>query len=208
MVEPGTPRVVPHSSLRQYFQHAVSAAIEHQRIGAEEGTVCYLVNLLTDFTRTDRLYDRTPDGMMLRPLAALYAEAIEGPTTEQRLGALRRLGDVALFISGVFSQSLANKVVDVDYYISMGGSAYGSLSQTLRGGWRDRALGDVFGELSDKFTDFVDVLGEASERNEGSDADILRLYEVWLRTGSRRAAEQLRHLGFEPSACPTGQVRH
>ena len=37
---------------------------------AEAGTVYYLVKLLTAYTRTENLYDRTPDGVMLKPLAS------------------------------------------------------------------------------------------------------------------------------------------
>ena len=34
---------------------------------------------------------------------------------------------------------------------------------------------------------------------ENSDEDVLRLYEIWIRTGSARAARRLRKLGVEPS---------
>ena len=65
----------------------------------------------------------------------------------------------------------------------------------------DRALGDVFDELSDKFTTFVDVLGEVSERTSlSSNADVLRLYEKWLRTGSRRSGDLLASQGIAPNA--------
>jgi len=37
---------------------------------------------------------------------------------------MQRLGDTALFIAGVFADSLNRKLVDVDYYVAMGGTAY------------------------------------------------------------------------------------
>ena len=62
----------------------------------------------------------------------------------------------------------------------------------IAGARGDDALGDVFDELSDKFPAFVDVLGEVSERTAlTSNADLLRLYEKWLRTGSRRSGDLL-----------------
>ena len=54
----------------------------------------------------------------------MYSDALEEESGEARNQILRRLGDVALFISGVFSRSLKRRVVDVDYYIAMGGGAY------------------------------------------------------------------------------------
>ena len=116
-------QLITETSLQEYFQASISDALENQNVKAGADTIHYVVNLLTSFSRAEELFERTPDGMMIRPLALLYAEAIEGTTVDERNRALRRLGDVALFISGVFSQSLNRRVVDVDYYVSMGGSA-------------------------------------------------------------------------------------
>ena len=58
----------------------------------------------------------------------------------------------------------------------------------------------MFDELSDKFTAFVEVLGEVSERTSlSSNADVLRLYERWLRTGSRRSGDLLASRGIVPN---------
>jgi hypothetical protein len=47
----------------------------------------------------------------------------------------------------------------------------------------------------------VDALNEVSETSYShSDKDILRLYEVWLKTGSRRCYDILKRLGVEPTA--------
>ena len=108
---------------------------------------------------------------------------------------MRRVGDLSLFISGFFSDSLNRSLVDVDYYIQIGEAAYSSLAR------QDDTLGDVFDELSDKFAAFVDVLGEVSERSSlTSNTDLLRLYEKWLRTGSRRSGDLLASRGIVPNA--------
>jgi hypothetical protein len=99
-------------------------------------------------------------------------------------------------MSGFFSDSLRRKVVDVDYYVSMGEYAYGSLSR------RDEdAFAEVFGELARKFVGFTDVLADISERTAASSsADLLRLYEKWLRTGSSRDGKKLIDQGIVPNA--------
>ncbi|MDX1431587.1 MAG: hypothetical protein R3286_03965 [Gammaproteobacteria bacterium] len=202
-------QLITETSLQEYFQDSVAEAMSNQNVDADPCTALYVVNLLINFARSDELFERTPDGVTIRPLASLYAEAVEEPSTEARNRALRRLGDVALFVSGVFSQSLNRKIVDVDYYVSMGGSAYGYLSDAMRGSSSARALSGVFGELSSKFVDFVDVLCEVSERSTvGSDTDLLRTYEMWLRTGSKRAATRLRAAGIQPSESATSRSKH
>ncbi len=71
----------------------------------------------------------------------------------------------------------------------MGGAAYGRLSDNVRGTRDGRAFGSVFAELAAKFRDFVDVLAEIRDSGKAAAIDVLRLYEVWLRTGqpARRA---------------------
>lgn len=202
-------RFITAGDVREYFQESVSAAISNQRIEAHEETVYYLVNLLSSFTRSERFYRCTPEGLELEPLALIYAEALEASSPDHRNRALRRLGDLALFIAGVFSESLNRKLVDMDYFVAMGGNAYGHLSEVARGSARARAFSGIFGELASKFQDFVDVLGEVSERGSlGSDKDIMRLYEIWVRTGSKRAARILRRHGIEPAAGSVSRLRH
>ena len=96
---------------------------------------------------------------------------------------LKQIGDFSLFISGFFADSLHRKLVDVDYYVSIGGTAYTALSR-----YETDTFSPVFAELAEKFIRFVDVLSEVSERASlCSNADLLRLYERWLKTGSRRS---------------------
>lgn len=184
-------------NMTEYFRDSVGAALANQKVEAAEDTVHYIVNLLAYFARADKLFVQTPDGLVAQPLALIYAEALATASPEARRQALRRLGDVALLVSGLFPASLSRKVVDVDYYIAMGGTAYGVLGGLDRGA--GRALRAIFAELSRKFQAFVDVLSEVGENSHlKSSADTLRLYELWLRTGSRRTAAKLRKLGIEP----------
>jgi hypothetical protein len=39
-----------------------------------------------------------------------------------------------------------------------------------------------------------------------SDRDLLRQYEIWLKTGSPRAHEILRRLGVTPTPAPIGRA--
>ncbi len=192
-------QLITGMNVTEYFRDSVTSALSHQQVDAGEETVFYVVNLLSYYTRADRLFSHSEDGMLLRPLALMYAEALEANSVVERQNALRRLGDVALVVSGLFAASFSQKLVDVDYYIAMGGGAYGYLSDLSEGQAHARLFKTIFGELSAKFQTFVDVLAEVSENAHlGSQSDILRLYEIWMRTGSPRAAGHLRRLGIEP----------
>jgi hypothetical protein len=202
-------RLVVESSMAGFFQGLVSDAVENQQADISEEATCYVVNLLAAFAHSDKLFENTQEGLMIQPLALLYGEALEAPNAEKRNHALRRLGDVALFICGIFSDSLNRKVVDVDYYITMGGSAYGSISSAGRQLARWRALGAVFDELGAKFASLVDVLHEVGDQTRlRNDSDIMRLYEIWQRTGSRYAERQLGRFGIHPVDGVNNSLKH
>jgi hypothetical protein len=197
--QPST-RVVPIANLREYFRDELHGALEKQQVVVEDQTEHYVVNLLTLFSRSEALYDKTSEGTRLKPLVVMLTEALEAPTAEDRNRGLQRLGDVSLFIAGFFAQSFARKLIDIDYHIAMGGRAYATLAEAMSRG-RGRVLGQVFSELANKFQPMVDALNEVSETSyQHSDKDILRLYEVWLKTGSRRCFDLLKRLGVNPTA--------
>ncbi len=207
MLDRRPPNLIMDRNLVEYFQKSVASAMARQNTEAGEDTVYYVVRLLASFARAEQLFETTPDGPMIRPLAGYYADAVHAQSAEERDVALQRLGDVALFVAGIFSNALNHKAVDVDYYVAMGGGAYSSLSMTIRGSAR-AVLADIFSELSDKFLSFVDVLGEVGERAPAANTDILRLYEVWIRTGSKRAERRLRALGFQPALNSISRAHH
>jgi hypothetical protein len=195
--------IQPVASLKEFFRDAVHDALSNQHVAVEDQTEHYVVNLLTLFSNTDALYERQPNDTAsrsgLKPLAVMLGEALEAPTHEARCRGLQRLGDVSLFIAGFFSAGFARKLVDVDYHIAMGGRAYGTLAETCPPA-RGRTLRQVFGELAAKFVPVVDALNEISESSyQHSDRDRLRLYELWVKTGSERSRRLLRKLGIEPA---------
>ncbi|MEJ2514840.1 MAG: hypothetical protein P8080_05170 [Gammaproteobacteria bacterium] len=204
--ESDSRRILPSANVREFFRESVDEALSRQRVRAEDHTVHYVVNLLTLFARAEELYE---DRSGLRPLASMLGEAVEAPTETERDRAMQRLGDVALFVAGFFPDYFARRCVDVDYYIRMGGSAYSWLAERSRQSVQVRAFGQVFAELSEKFGQFVEVIGEVSEQGRSyTDADIMRLYELWLRTGSARASRRLRELGVEPTEGASSRLTH
>lgn len=188
-------------NLREFFHDSIQQALRHQHVDVDGHTEHYVVNVLTTFARSEALYEQTPEGVRLKPLAHMLIEAAEAPTADRRHQALQRLGDVSLFIAGFFAHSFARKLVDIDYHIAMGGRAYGTLAETLQNRARGRVFASVFAELAAKFRHMVDVLNDVAEMaRPASDKDVLRLYEIWLKTGSPRAREFLQRLGVAPVA--------
>jgi hypothetical protein len=177
----------------EFFKEQVEAACDRQHLRPQPLTSYYVVSLLAEFIHLDR--SRTGEAMRTgEALAVTLLRAVNSGGTSQRLG-LKHVGDASLFISGFFADSLRRSIVDVDYYVSLGGYAYRSLVNS------DDTLSPIFEELSEKFVAFVDVLSDVSARTSlTNDADLLRLYEKWVRTGSRRNGDLLVENGIVPNA--------
>ena len=178
-----------NESPTEFFRDLVQSAMENQHVSARELTSFYVVNLLARYVHSTQAPAANDE-----PLGTRLARALQTAGVAQRDG-LRNVGDQSLFISGFFSDSLTRSLVDIDYYIQLGECAYRQLARQ-----EEPALVDVFDELSGRFTTFVDVLGEVSERTSlSSNADVLRLYERWLRTRSRRSGDLLASRGIVPN---------
>ncbi|MSR16082.1 MAG: hypothetical protein EXR86_16345 [Gammaproteobacteria bacterium] len=193
------PSLIHSVSMREHFSEALQSAARNQDVALHDETSVYLVNLLTAYSDAAALAAVSDSNKQLKPLAFLYSEALEAPTLGQRRRALQKLGDFALFIAGIFSDSLNRKLVDIDYCIGMGEAAYNYLHDLLQTEARTNATGTLFAELGCKFPLLVDVLAEISEASGlKSNSNTLRTYEIWLRTRSERARKQLLRSGIVP----------
>ena len=172
-----------------YFHELVTEALGHQNVSTQPETEFYLVNLLNKFMKSDRLN-------LEEPLALMLKQALEQSVPAMPGTMFQHIGDTSLYIAGFFQDSLNRKLVDVDYYIDMGGAAYRYASS--RGVEEFKKL--LYGELASRFGTFVDILAEVSDKTTSkTEKDILRLYELWVRTKSERAAKALQEAGILPN---------
>jgi hypothetical protein len=174
----------------EYFKDLVERAIERQGVASSELSSYYLVQLLDSFVSLGQLQtDLNVDEDV--SLAELMCEALQS-AGERRLLLFRFTGDLALFLSGFFADNILRRRLDLEYYERMGGYAYRRAAHLSH-----EDLASVFCELAMKFGRFVDVLSEVSEESSLNDsASVLRLYERWRQTGSRRSESLLRQQGI------------
>lgn len=198
---PGKLNLTLVSQPQDYFRELVTGAMDKQKVSTRPETEFYLVNLLNQFMTTDKLYARGPEGQAKEePLAIMIKEALEEPGANARNALFRHIGDFSLYTAGFFQASLNRKLVDVDYYIDMGGTAYQYISSRMSSGNPDATLKAVYQELAEKFGLLVDVLAEVSDKTcQRTEKDLLRVYEVWMKTRSERAARVLHEAGILPN---------
>lgn len=191
-------KVTPVNGLVEFFRDGFAKALAHQHVSLDEHTAHYVVSLLVLYSRTEVSHRDMRPGQRWVNLSELLARASAAASCAEREALLQRLGDLSLFVAGFFAQGFERRLVDVDYHIAMGGRAYGTLATARISGPR-RTLCGVFGELARKFQPVVDAIGEISDAARvWAPNDVLRLYELWLKTGSHRAQGLLHRLGVAP----------
>lgn len=183
-------------SSKDFFTEAVRDGFKQRKLQVSPVVETYLVSVLEFYLDTRNLYEpefNEAGERQPQTLAEMFLSA-QSPykLSQERVGLLKKLADRTLYISGFFSDSLQRKIVDVDYYISMGESAYAQLA----GFSREEANSLIYTTISKRFADCVDVLMFISHSTiPTTDKNILRLYEVYLRTGSGVAKSKLIELG-------------
>src|SRR5216110_1099935 len=178
-------------SLEDFFDGQLDEALRAEGLPPAGPTKPYLVRLLAAYA-AQPIEDR--------PLGLRLLQAQEVSPRERR-SRLREIGDTSLFLSGFWGDSLGGKLVDVDYYIELGGMAYRALARELgcdpdRASERHREASpsEIFAELASQFSRFVGVLMTVRHRTAARGAsarDIVRLYDRWMRTKSGWAARRL-----------------
>lgn len=182
----------------EFFRELVVEAMEKQSCAAKPETEYYLVRLLSRFMSAEHLYRRDESGgLKEEPLALMIQEATQEALPPRQSALFRQVGDVSLYTAGYFQDSLVRKAVDVDYYVEMGRKAYAE----VRVRTEENVVRQMYEELADRFSQFVEVLAEVSDQTTPKrEVDLLRQYELWVRTRSERAAKALQEAGILPNA--------
>jgi hypothetical protein len=187
------PDIERFEDVQTFFGEQVTEAMRDLRVEAATDTQDYLIDLLSDFSISNRI------PILCESLAALLQKAMDAKGPD-RLSRMQDLGDVALFICGFFPDSFDRRGLSRTYVVGMGGRAYLVLGQAARAQGR---RGEVFVELGDRFHDMARVLDEVRERTAMcTTGQIVKLYERWYRSGSPSLAARLRRRGVHPSRRP------
>jgi hypothetical protein len=183
-----------HHSIEGFFADLIRDALLAERLNLDEQASSYLLQLVTEFSQREALYGGCARDEKGTPaLVWLYERAVAaGP--QAQFNAYRHLGDVALVVSGFFAQHIERSLVDVGYYVGMGGAAYDRAAVLSRSGF-----GAVLKTLSEHFRKLVDVLARVADQTTlAPSADIATLYERWIDGGGPDAVRRLQAHGAFP----------
>lgn len=185
---------------KEFFRELVEEAVSETSARPTPLASQYLVQMLEYYINSDHLFAfRNNDGKKsMSTLAEMWLTAAQLENS-QRIELLKRLGDTSLYVCGFFSESLKRKLVDVDYYVEMGGTAYRSLASYSQG----KTIAEVYDEFSLHFSEFADILFVISQKSRISmSGDVLNMFDQFLLRGSKAAQGELLKQGIFATPTP------
>lgn len=192
--------LVTASNMREYFREAVVTARHKTGVAMSDHAEAYVVHLLCEFARSENVFAGTDRGE--KPTLAVLLSRAQEAEPGEAVRIYKHMGDSSLYLSGFFQESMERAAVTLDYYVSMGGSAYASVAGLMRP--LAATSSALFAELSDRFCELVELLtavsfyGEtdkADGKEPPSDKKILELIERYKRTGRPEILEALEAAG-------------
>jgi hypothetical protein len=139
---------VVKETIQDAFTDLISTSLEETRLIISPDTETYVIEVVANLS--SGVHEMAPRSVYLKDL---LRKALDSNGMMRR-EYLRITGDVALFVSGIFPDSLESRKTcfHLSDYIDIGQTAYGNLET------------EVFDELSVKFPEVVDVLNGVSIR--------------------------------------------
>lgn len=176
------------TSMREYFRETLESSLKVRRTQLSETAQVYVVNLLTEFARSEQAFAGTDSGD--RPFVVEMMARAQDSEPNEAVRIYKHLGDRTLYLSGFFPSSVDNGAASFDYYVAMGGNAYDAVARLVRP--TAAVSSALFAELADRFGELVDLLCAMSLHGDKSrklaDREVLQLVDRYRR--ATQASEQ------------------
>ena len=148
-----TNAVPENHPIRSLFRTMTERGLEQIDLCDAEA-VAYIGDLMAEFVRTDSMYRiRDREGRRLEHVADILAAAEQATDPEVRRGRYKHLGDLTLFMLGLFPERFEHprRSISADYYAAQGRRSYRIVAEL------DPNRGDpaLYRRLADRFEQYV-----------------------------------------------------
>jgi hypothetical protein len=170
--------------MREYFRETLTDSLKQRGVALSETAQVYVVNLLTEFARSDHAFAGTDRGD--KPVMAELLLRAQDAEPQEAIRLYKHMGDSTLYLSGFFPSAVERGATSVDYYVSVGGTAYDAVSRLVRA--QAATSSALFAELADRFKELVELLCSMSLHGERSrkldDNQVLMLVDRYRRAAT------------------------
>ena len=151
-------KIVVVSNIKQHIRTFLQQALKQHPASISTDVQHYLIELLCRFIKSESA--NAGFGYHELPTIALPWERAQKNTGDEQLKTLQHLGDVCLYTTGCFADSLRSRGMSQHYYIHLGTLAYRQLATLLKNDPFGNAK--TYEQLSRQFGHIVEVLQHLS----------------------------------------------
>ncbi|MEI6093273.1 MAG: hypothetical protein WCQ47_06280 [bacterium] len=176
----------------EFFKDQIDIAIKNQNVKISELAKLYLVNLLSKNTKENIVNGDLNQTYGDTPLSIIFHKSLMEPIEQKKI-MLKYVGDYSLYVGGFFSESFNRKIIDLPYYINIGGLAFSNLSKVAG----SSELRSIYKDVCARFSTLIDILIEVSfDTNITKVEDLIKSYDRWAQTGSAVLKRKLMEKGI------------
>jgi hypothetical protein len=172
-----------------FLAQEIENAEEKLRIQLSPYSKLYLLHLMKRLSEDEDFF--CSEVLKERPLGVLLLEAVH----KDIFGKIRNLkivGDLSLVFSGLFPEFLTRRMVDIDYFMSLGRKSYSLLSDTYSQYRTKRELFILYSQLVAEFFYLTEIMTEISDDMNFLDrSNIENINARWRKTGVAKYLEIL-----------------
>lgn len=174
-----------------FFMNLIQRKMNESKVSVSPEAKIYLSNLLQFYIFSDHLFERISLSGKKHTitLAETYLQAASSSSSMKN--ALKKVGDTSLYMTGFFRDSLKRKTISIDYYITMGRTAYTTLAN-LQNHF-------LFKELSDRFLDLMFILFRIQQHSSTKNSYLLSLINQYMETNAPQVTTELMRYGMNIS---------
>ena len=143
-------------NILNYFQYEIFKIINLENIHVSIESSLYLANLLLKYLKSENLFIEFEDKKIMEPLFDILARSIDCNHNACKIKELKKIGDISLFRVGVLKKQIDNSIMDSNYYINMGMSAYQSISYLIKKR-NNNSHNQLYLNLSNDFKNLVKI---------------------------------------------------
>ena len=154
------------ASLQAYFFDELHRINQKRQEPLPDLSIYYSSLVIDRFSLSNQYFEKQEDGRVREKTLGIKLLKSEGLSESEKRRELRDIGDTALFLCGYFSNSINEKIIDINYYCEIGRTAYRKLDSYQESFYDYKGFFQHFSKQFHELTNMMSLLQSDCNLNE------------------------------------------
>lgn len=159
-------KLILNESLQSFFLDSLTEQNKKSLRPVPSEALYYSSEVLNDFVNPARFFELNDEGKVRQKILGLkLLEAYQFTVSEQKR-MYKDVGESALILCGMFNESVNRKILDINYYHSVGKEAYGRLNSIEREAYNRQEFYDLIADCFATLTTLINRVANIHSKHE------------------------------------------